>query len=176
MELAIPLRLEDFVADAISGGNADFYCESPADAQRLLIEFNRNIDSLITTHGIEEIGKAIWYLYGCVGDTARDALDVSVADGAPEFYRSIQDLYDSGFAKYCENAIGHSNRNPNSFATACYMLWDMDSGLNCCTFDESGFSVLASNSSILGLATGMLRVRSRSYTASVTCTITVPNL
>ncbi len=122
------LALDDFVADAISDGNTDFYYGSPSNAQNLLIEFNLGIGNLIAKHDLDPIGKAIWYLYGCSSDTTHDALDPSTDSGLPEFYRSLQVLYDHGFAQYCEDARGH--RNPNSFATACYMLWDMDSGLN----------------------------------------------
>jgi hypothetical protein len=121
--------LDDFVADAISGGDTDFYYSSPSNAQNLLIEFNLGIGDLIVKYKLELIGKAIWYLYGIGSNTTHDALDPSADNGLPEFYGSLEELYNNGFAQYCENAEGHSDRNPNSFATACYMLWDMDSGL-----------------------------------------------
>jgi hypothetical protein len=123
------LALDDFVADAISRGDSDFYYGSPSNAQNLLIEFNLGICDLIAKYDLESIGKAIWYIYGCCSNTMHDALDPSADNGLPEFYRSLEELYNNGFAQYCENAAGHSDRNPNSFATACYMLWDMDSGL-----------------------------------------------
>ena len=37
-------------------------------------------------------------------------------------------VYDKGFAAHCQDEAGHSDRS-HSLATACYMLWDMDSGL-----------------------------------------------
>ena len=125
----MPLPFDDFVADAISRGETDFDYGSPSNAQNLLIEFNLGIGGPIAKHGLEPIGKAIWYLYGCCSNTTHDALDPSADSGLPEFYRSLEELYNNGFAQYCENTAGHSDCNPNSFATACYMLWDMDSGL-----------------------------------------------
>lgn len=102
---------------------------SPTEAQRLLTEFNRSVDQLIDQHGVDSIGKAVWHVYGCVGDTARDALSPIAESGFGDFYDSLTDLYDLGFAKHCEDAAGHSDRGGNNLATACYMFWDMDSGL-----------------------------------------------
>ena len=119
----------EFLIDALSDGNTDYVYSSSSEAQALLTEFNLRIADVVTQHGVDATGKAIWYLYGCVSNTTHDALDPTADSGLTEFYNSICNLYDNGFAAHCEDCAGHSDRNPNSFATACYMLWDMDSGL-----------------------------------------------
>ena len=120
---------DEFVLDAVSGGETEFDYGAPADAQRLLTKFNWQIEPIIEHHGLERVGDAIWYLYGCVSGMTHDVLDESVESGYSEFYKSIESLYDNGFAKHCVNECGHSDRGGDNFATACYMLWDMDSGL-----------------------------------------------
>jgi hypothetical protein len=115
--------------DALSEGNTDYNYGSPREAQSLLIEFNHRISDLVATHGVDRMGKAVWYLYGCVSNTTYDALDPSADSGVSKFYDSMRMLYDNGFCAYCENCAGHSGIDPNSLATACYMLWDIDSGL-----------------------------------------------
>jgi hypothetical protein len=117
-----------FILNAISNGDTDFDYVTCENAQRLLTRFNREIASIVDQHGLKAIGTAIWYLYGCVSCTTHDVLDESVQSGYSEFYRSLESLYENGFAKHCENRVGHSDRG-GKFATACYMIWDMDSGL-----------------------------------------------
>ena len=119
----------DFLYDALSGGHTDFAYSSPSQSQAFLIEFNLRIADVVAQQGFDATGKAIWYLYGCASNTTHDALDPTADGGLTEFYESICKFYDSGFAAHCEDCAGHSDRNPSSFATACYMLWDMDSGL-----------------------------------------------
>lgn len=119
----------DFLSDALVDGNTDYVYSSGIEAQALLTEFNLRISDVVAQHGVDATGKAIWYLYGCGSNTTHDALNPTADAGLTQFYHSIHHLYDRGFAAYCEDCAGHSDRNSNSFATACYMLWDMDSGL-----------------------------------------------
>ena len=120
----------DFVENAIARGNTDFHYGEKRNAQSQLIEFNTRIEELIVAHDKETIGNAIWHIYGCCSNTTHDALDLSVDDGVVAFYASLKNLYECGFARYCISQRGHSDRTGGNFATACYMLWDMDSGLN----------------------------------------------
>jgi hypothetical protein len=131
---------DTFVLDAISSGETDFDYETPANAQRLLTQFNHEIESVISEHGTDATGNAIWYLYGCLSSTTHDALDESVETGYATFYQSIESLYDNGFAIHCANDRGHSDVAGGEFSTACYMLWDMDSELEYLSFN--GPSVL----------------------------------
>lgn len=128
---------EAFVIHAISNGDGDFEYGSCENAQRLLTQFNWEIGRIIELHGLDAVGTAIWYLYGCVSGMTHDVLDDSVESGYGEFYRSLENLYDKGFAKHCVNCAGHSDRKAGKFATACYMLWDMDSGLEYLSFHGS---------------------------------------
>ena len=123
-----------FLDDALSGGSVDFDYGSPSSAQSLLIEFNHRVPELVRIHGLDPVGKAVWYIYGCVSGTTRDALHPSADSALARFYDSIRVLYGTGFSVFCDDSAGHSDVNPNSFATACYMLWDMDSGLSHLTF------------------------------------------
>ncbi|TWT74456.1 hypothetical protein Pla123a_32790 [Posidoniimonas polymericola] len=123
------MNLDQFVATAIGQDNSGELAPDATAAQRLLIDFNRSIDQLVDRHGLEAIGKTLWFAYGCVGDVAHDALQPAGESGYGDFYASLIDLYELGFANYCEDAAHHSHRAANSFATACYMLWDMDGGL-----------------------------------------------
>lgn len=128
---------DDFVIDAVSDGNTAFDYGTPRNAQRLLTRFNWQINSIIERHGLDATGTALWYLYGSVSGMTYDVLDDSVEDGYGEFYKSMRSLYDIGFAGHCENRGGHSDVQGGKFATACYMLWDMDSGLEHLTFHGS---------------------------------------
>jgi hypothetical protein len=116
---------EAFILDAISDGNTDFDYKTKQDAQRLLIRFNLEIDSVIQKHGTEKTGIAVWYCYGCVSGMIHDVLDDSVSAGWSTFYESMKSLYENGFAKYCENKFNHQLRE-TKFGMACYMMWDMN--------------------------------------------------
>lgn len=125
---------DDFVLNAVSDGNTDFHYGTPRNAQQLLTRFNWQIESILERHGLNATGIALWYLYGCMSGMTCDVLDDTVEDGFGEFYQSLRSLYEVGFARHCENRRGHSDGNGGRFATACYMLWDMDSGLGYLSF------------------------------------------
>ena len=127
----------DFVLHAISNGETDFEHETCEQAQKLLTRFNWEINSLIKQHRLAAIGDALWYLYSYQWGFTADVLDDSVSGGYSEFYHSLEFLYDKGFATHCVNCRGHSDFGKNHFATACYMLWDMDSGLDYLSFHGS---------------------------------------
>jgi hypothetical protein len=91
---------------------------------------------LIGNRGLEPIGNALWTFYGSASGLTHDALDPSAEAGYAAFYASLETLYDRGFARYCDDCQGHSDRG-GKFATACYMLWDMDSGLEHLSFHGS---------------------------------------
>src|SRR5262245_4780512 len=116
---------DEFVLDAVSGGEKKFDYGTVADAQHFLTKFNCEIEPVIDRYCLEPSGNARGYLYGCVSGMTHDVLDKSVEPGFAEFFKSIESLYDNGFAKYCANECGHS-RTGSKFGTACYMLWDMD--------------------------------------------------
>ena len=122
---------DKFVLRAIARGDPDFPEVDCATTQQMLIRFNDEVGNLIQQHGTDKIGNAIWFLYGCDGDVARDALDVSVASGFEEFYQSLETLYAKGFAKHCSR----TSKNGCMLNSACYMLWDMDSGLSHLSFN-----------------------------------------
>ncbi|MEM8671527.1 MAG: hypothetical protein AAGG48_28665 [Planctomycetota bacterium] len=124
-----------FVFDAISDGRTDFEYDSKLIAQRLLTQFNLEIDAIVQDYGTERTGVAVWYCYGCVSGMIHDVLDDSIASGWPAFYESMFSLYENGFARYCENQLKHALRD-TKFGTSCYMLWDMD-GIEYLTFDRS---------------------------------------
>ena len=121
-----------FILDAISDGNTDFDYETKHDAQRLLIQFNQEIESIIQQHGTEQTGNAVWYCYGCVSGMIHDVLDESVSAGWATFYDSMKSLYENGFAKYCENQFS-PRLEETKFGTSCFMIWDMD-GIEYLTF------------------------------------------
>ena len=140
---------EELLLHSIENGEFDAPELTFASTQEFLIRFNHEVDDLIQLHGVNDIGNAIWYMYGCLGDFARDALDTSVADGFSQFYESLEILYDRGFAKYCSPESGHFNK----LETACYMMWDMDSGLEYLSFnDRPELFTLAENLINFGLS------------------------
>ena len=124
-----------FVHDAISNGKTGFGYGTKLDAQRLLTQFNLEVDQIIRHHGTEKTGIAVWYCYGCVSGMIHDVLDDSVSSGWAAFYDSMKFLYENGYAKHCENRIDHRLRE-TKFGTSCYMLWDMD-GIEYLTFDRT---------------------------------------
>lgn len=124
----MPVDFDGFVADAVSRGASNLGPCTPAETQHHLIQFNRSVDKLVATHGLDRIGQAIWYLYGCGSVASHDALDDSVSNDVELFCDSLMELYEVGFAKHCGDFAGHSDQARDSFATACYMFWDMDGG------------------------------------------------
>ncbi len=124
-----------FVLDAISEGDTDFEYGTCENAQKLLNQFNLEIESIIDHHGVDTVGTAIWYTYGCMSGMIHDVLDESVSSGFSAFYQSMESLYSTGFAKHCEDKFSHSDRG-DRFSTACYMMWDMG-GLEYLTFNRS---------------------------------------
>jgi len=125
----------DFVLHAISDGETDFDYESKLNAQRLLTQFNLEIDSVVLRYGTDRTGTAVWYCYGCVSGMIHDVLDDSVSSGWSAFYESMSSLYHNGFAKHCENRFNHPLRE-TTFGTSCYMIWDMD-GIEYLTFNRT---------------------------------------
>lgn len=119
-----------FVLNALSEGRSGFECDSPAVVQSHVIEFNHLVPELVGAHGLDCVGKAIWYLYSVASDTTHEALDPAADSTIDRFYDSIRVLYESGFCRFCIDRPNHADISRNSFATACFMLWDMDSGLN----------------------------------------------
>ena len=105
------------------------------ETQAFLIQFNNHVADLIGQHGAEAVGEAIWYLYGCVGDWGRDALDPSAADeycydpffGSLETASLVRERIRGTFALRTY-ARGHSARGTSLDTADVYMLWDMDSG------------------------------------------------
>ena len=112
---------------------AEIDADTPQGAQLFLIRFNREIERLIEEYDLQTVGEAIWDIYGCGSELGRGATDPSAASGFADFYESMEGLYAS-FARHCSDHYGHSDKG-GSFATACSMLWDMDSGLSYRTFD-----------------------------------------
>ena len=64
--IALSHMFDDFVLDAIADGKTDFEYDSKLSAQRLLTQFNHEIDAIVQRHGIERTGIAVWYCCGCV--------------------------------------------------------------------------------------------------------------
>ena len=124
------LLFEAFLADALSQGDSEFRYSNCEQAQQLLTRFNRQIDSIIDEYGEDNCSKMIWYLYGILSEMPKDVLDESVSTGRGDFFQSLRSLYDNGFAKYCEDCRGGGG----PLGTACYMIWDMDGGLDGCSF------------------------------------------
>ena len=129
--------LNFLITDAVAKGETEFDYGSNENAQRLLIEFNRNCSSMASTYEQDAIGDAIWYLYGCVSGMIHDVLDPSVSSGFGEFYNSMQFLYDDAFATLLPN---RRSRGSAPLATACYMLWDMD-GIEYLTFSRTADTI-----------------------------------
>ena len=131
--------LDALIADAVAKGETEFDYGSCRNAQRLLIEFNRNCSSMAVTYDKDAIGDAIWYLYGCVSGMIHDVLDPSVSSGFGEFYLSMRSLYDDIFASLLPSEPGRGGGSA-SLTTACYMLWDMD-GIEYLTFNRSASNI-----------------------------------
>ncbi len=120
---------DDFVRNAINPGKHVFFYDSPKEGQHLLSEFNFRIANLLDEFGVESIGEAAWYLYSCASGITFDATNVTERAGIERFVASLRTLYDDGFCRVCKSCRGHSDVDERKFSTACYMLWDLDSGL-----------------------------------------------
>ncbi len=127
--LAIP-TFDEWLADAFTDGKEGTCVDDDAAAvNEYVTRFNRDVASLVATHGEERINKAIWYIYGSASGYMWDAMDESLGQRRIEFMASVRDLYASGFASFCAQHFGHLDCGPEvarPMNSACYMLWDMD--------------------------------------------------
>lgn len=127
--------LNALITDAVAKGENEFDYGSCENAQRLLIDFNRNCSAMAKEFDQDAIGDAFWYLYGSASGMIHDVLDPSVSSGFGEFYFSMQSLYNDAFARLLPNRPGRGQGGA-PLTTACYMLWDMD-GIEYLTFHRA---------------------------------------
>ena len=130
--LTIP-TYDDWLEDAVTGGDAGIYVDDASTVNVYAIRFNRDIASIVAAYGEEQINKAIWHIYGATSGYMWDAMDKSLNTRRVEFMTSVKDLYTNGFARFCSPYFGHLDRGPKNarpMNSACYMLWDMD-GIEC---------------------------------------------
>lgn len=95
--------------------------------------FDREIDAIITEHGIEAAGNAVYYILGGVNKYLQVVLHTSRGRKRLPFMESVKTLYLEGFNRHCIPEF--DGENLNSLNAACYMLWDMDS-IECPAYND----------------------------------------
>jgi len=101
--------------------------------------FNRDIGTIRNAWSDAQLAEGIWYLYGCgscyLGELSKLEPNIKTA----QFFDSVIVLYKDLFEARCTTFFSHLDRGPeppNPLNGACYMLWDMDCGLD--SFSYSG--------------------------------------
>ena len=115
-------RLNRFVVDASQGNTCLDWVGDRESCLQFLVDFNRNIDTLIETHGTESVATSVWALY-MGSHVLHSAFDPAAVDDIALIFSSMETLYSNGFAAHCPNRLHYFD----DLATAAYMLWDMSS-------------------------------------------------
>ncbi len=112
---------------------------TPTQLAECFIRLNRGISTIKLSWGDSQLASGLWYLYGS-GSCYLSNISHLDQDGiVTEFFRSVPALYSDLFADRCTTFFSHLDSGPepaNPLNGPCYMLWDMDGGID--SFWHSG--------------------------------------
>jgi len=99
----------------------------PDGTAEVVAEFCRRAGSHVDEVGADVVGKILWHWMG-----SRWQVWWTVAKASPEKAEaavlSLRDLYEGCFAKHLKTWSGGGGKD--ELANACYMLWDLEGGLD----------------------------------------------
>lgn len=93
------------------------------------------------------MAKGIWYLYGSGSCYLAEVSKLPPGPQVDDFFASVTHLYTELFELRCSRFFSHLDRGPeqaNPLNGPCYMLWDMDAGID--SFRFSGIPSHVDNS------------------------------
>jgi hypothetical protein len=109
------------------------------DLVKYFIRFNRDIGAISQNRTDSRMARSIWHLYGSGSCYLAELSRLSPSPDLSEFFDSIPHLYSDLFEVRCSRFFSHLDRGierANPLNAPCYMLWDMDGGLD--SFQFSG--------------------------------------
>lgn len=105
--------------------------------------FNREIGRICQNWNDSQMAKGIWHLYGSGSCYLAEISKLQPGPQVDDFFASVAQLYNDLFEVRCSRFFSHLECGPeqaNPLNGPCYMLWDMDAGI-----DSFRFSGVASH-------------------------------
>ena len=112
--------------------------------------FNREIGRISQNWSDSQMAKGIHHLYGRGSCYVAEISKLPPGPQVDDFFASLTHLYTDLFEVRCSRFFSHLDRGPeqpNPLNGPCYMLWDMDAGID--SFRFSGISSHVDNSLLL---------------------------
>jgi hypothetical protein len=99
------------------------------------IRFNREIARIREDWQDDQLAKGIWHLYGSGACHFSELHRLPPSPLVDDLFDSLQVLYRDLFEVRCSHFYSHLDRGPDVLAqplnAPCYMLWEMDCGIDC---------------------------------------------
>jgi hypothetical protein len=102
---------------------------APDDVASRVIEFCERSGGLVQDLGADEVGRLVWHVLGSPEATWHEVAKAA-APLASSAVLSLRGLYQDAFAPNLTSPDDQTTGVSSRLGTACYMLWDMDSGLD----------------------------------------------
>lgn len=103
------------------------------DLANYFTRFNRGIGSICLDYSDSRMAKGIWYLYGSGSCYMAEVSRLPPGREVNDFFDSVPQLYADLFEVRCSRFFSHLDRGSeraNPLNGPCYMLWDMDAGID----------------------------------------------
>lgn len=105
----------------------------PTDLAKCFTRFHREIFTIQQKHSASHLNQIIWSLYGVGTGYLGEISNLPPCQEIDDFFASVPLLYQNLFEVHCTHFYSHLDRGPqpaNPLNGACYMLWDMDNGID----------------------------------------------
>ncbi len=112
---------------------------SPQDLVCHFTRFHREIGRIRDDWSDSQLAKGIRYLYGSGSCYLAEMSQLSPSSEVDRFFASVPHLYTDLFEVRCSRFFSHLGRGPeqpNPLNGPCYMLWDMDGGIDSFRFSK----------------------------------------
>ncbi len=132
------LSYSDWLLSGFTGEDSHTECPPEVLASHF-IKFNREISTIKTDWTEEELAQAIWNLYGGGLCYFSDLSRLPPSQLVSDLFDSVEILYQELFEPHCSHFYSHLDCGPESAKPLngpCYMLWDMNCGIDAFTFSE----------------------------------------
>ena len=106
---------------------------TPRDLVCHFTRFNREIGRIRHGWSDSKLAKGIWHLYGSGSCYMAEISHLPPGAEVNDFFASVLHLYMDLFEQRCSRFFSHLDRGPeqpNPLNGPCYMLWDMDGGID----------------------------------------------
>lgn len=110
------------------------------DLLRHFTRFNREIGRIRNDWSDSQLAKGIWHLYGSGSCYLAEMSHLPPGNEVSGFFESVPYLYADLFEARCSRFFSHLDRGPeepNPLNGPCYMLWDMDGGIDSFRFSKN---------------------------------------